>query len=206
MIARRWRQLPLAVAALVLAACGTVELAAPPAQPPIFTRIDARVGVSYAGDARSAVLSNPLLRIEIGKASVDHLDRAFAGMFAETVALPDWPPWREGVRGVDAVIELERLSAELLVGDDTGAKPDVVSIAYRICLHEATGTEVVCWNAAARHTYARHFGECLDLRACIAPQVERTMRAAIAQFMVAAERDASLQAWAAALARRKAAP
>jgi hypothetical protein len=206
MIARRWRQLPLAVAALVLAACGTVELAAPPAQPPIFTRIDARVGVSYAGDARSAVLSNPLMRIEIGKASVDHLDRAFAGMFAETVALPDWPPWREGVRGVDAVIELERLSAELVLGDDTGRKPDIVGIAYRICLYEPTGARVVCWDATARHTHARRIGECLDLRACITPQVELTMRAAIAQFLVAAERDASLQAWATRLASRKTAP
>lgn len=206
MIARRWRQLPLAVAALALAACGTVELAAPPEQPPIFTRIDARVGVSYAGDARSAVLSNPLMRIEIGKASVDHLDRAFAGMFAETVALPDWPPWREGVRGVDAVIELERLSAELLLGDDGRRNPDFVSVAYRICFYEATGARVACWDVAARHTHGRRPFECLDLRECIAPQVERTMRAAIAQFMVAAERDASLQAWATRLASRKTAP
>lgn len=183
--------------ALLLVACGTLPLAPPPQEPPLFRRVDARVGVVYASAARTALLTNPLMRIEVGKTSVARFERVFAGMFTHTVELPDWPPWREQRPGVDAVIALEQTDAELKLGDDTGRKPDVVRIGYRVCLYQPDGAEIRCWAPTARSSHQRRVGECLDLRACIVPQTEVAMREAIARFAVEAEDDPVLRAWAA---------
>ena len=191
---------------LALAACGTVPLEPPPEAAPIFRRLDARVGVVYASPARTAFLSNPLLRIEVGQASVARFERVFTSMFTEAVALPDWPPWREGSAGLDGVIVLEQTDAELVLGDDGGRNPDVVRIAYRVCLYEPGGAEIRCWNPAARHSHQRHVLECLDIRSCIMPQTEICMREAIARFMVEAENDPALKAWSARIARRGVSP
>ena len=187
---------------LALAACGTVPLEPPPEAAPIFRRLDARVGVVYASPARTAFLSNPLIRIEVGQASVARFERVFTSMFTQAVALPDWPPWREGSTGLDGVIVLEQTDAELVLGDDGGRNPDVVRIAYRVCLYEPGGAEIRCWNPAARHSHQRHPLECLDMRSCIMPQTEICMREAIARFMVEAETDPALKAWSARIARR----
>lgn len=195
-----------ALAALALAACGTVPLEPPPEEPPIFRRIDARVGIVYASAARTAILTNPLLRIEVGKASVARFERVFASMFTQAAELPDWPPWRETSAGLDGVIVLEQTDAELTLGDDTGRNPDVVRIAYRICLYEAGGVEIRCWNPSARRSHQRRMGECLKLQACIVPETEITLREAIARFMVEAESDPALKAWSERIARRGDAP
>lgn len=186
-------------------ACGTVPLATPPEEAPLFRRIEARVGTVYTTAARTAIVANPLLRIEVGKASVARFEQVFAAMFAPTAELPDWPPWREGVAGVDGVIELERTDAELVLGND-GNVPDVVSVAFRVCLYEANGAEIRCWSPSARHSHQRCPGECLDVRDCIVPQTEIAVREAIARFMVEAENDPALRAWAARIGRRGAAP
>ena len=190
-----------ALAALALAACGTVPLEPPPEEPPIFRRIDARVGVVYASAARTAFLTNPLMRIEVGKASVARFEQVFAGMFTYTVELPDWPPWREQRPGVDAVIVLEQTDADLKLGDDTGRNPDVVRIGYRVCLYQPDGAEIRCWTPSAHSSHPRRIGECLDLRACLMPQTEAVMREAIARFVVAAESDPALREWSAGLVR-----
>lgn len=198
---RKWRAFA-ALAALALAACGTVPLEPPPEEPPIFRRIDARVGIVYTSAARTAILTHPLLRIEIGKASVARFERVFASMFTQAAELPDWPPWRELSAGLDGVIVLEKTDAELTLGDDTGRNPDIVRIAYRVCLYEPGGTEIRCWTASARHSHQRRIGECLNLQACIVPETEITMREAIARFMVEAENDPALKAWSERIARR----
>lgn len=200
------RHASAALAALALTACGTVALEPPPEEPPLFQRIDARVGVVYASAARTPILTNPLLRIEVGKASVDRFARVFASMFTQAVELPDWPPWQETSTGLDGVIVLENTEAELALGDDTGRNPDVVRIAYRVCLYEAGGVEIRCWNPSARHSHQRGVRECLNLQACIVPETEVTLREAVARFMVEAENDPALKAWSERIARRRVAP
>lgn len=197
MIVPPHRSLAAAILALLLAACGTAPLAPPPEEPPLLRRIDARVGVVYASAARTAVVTNPLIRIEVGKASVARFEQVFAGMFTHTVELQDWPPWREQRPAVDAVIVLEQTDAELELGDDTGGKPDVVRIGYRVCLYRPDGAEIRCWAPAGRSSQPRRVGECLDLRACVMPQTEIAMREAIARFAVEAENDPALRAWSA---------
>jgi hypothetical protein len=191
---------------LALAACGTVPLEPPPEAAPIFHRIDARIGVVYASPARTAILSNPLIRIEVGQASVARFERVFASMFTQPLELPDWPPWREASAGLDGVIVLEQTDAELMLGDDTGRNPDVVRIAYRVCLYEPGGVEIQCWTPSARHVHQRRIGECLNLSACIVPETEITLREAVARFMVEAENDPALKAWSERIARRRVAP
>lgn len=190
-----------ALAALALAACGTVPLEPLGDEPPIFRRIDARVGIVYTSAARTAILTNPLLRIEVGKASVARFERVFASMFTQASELPDWPPWQEASTGLDGVIVLEKTDAELALGDDTGRNPDVVRIAYRVCLYEPGGVEIRCWTPSARHSHQRRIGECLNLQACIVPETEITLREAVARFMVEAENDPALKAWATGIPR-----
>lgn len=191
--------LAIALAAAAVAACGSAPIQPPGEESPLFQRIDARVGTSYASAARLAYVTNPLLRIDIGQASVARFEKAFGAMFAETVNLPDWPPWRHEAPAVDGVIELERVDAELVLGDDRH-RADLVSITYRACLYEANGAEVRCWTTSARHSHQRAVGECvLDLRECLVPLVEVAMREAVALFLVAAEDDTALRGWAARL-------
>jgi hypothetical protein len=200
---RKWRGCA-ALVALALAACGTVPLVPPPEDPPIFQRIDARVGVVYASAARTAILTNPLVRIEVGKASVARFERVFASMFTQTAELPDWPPWREGSTGLDGVIVLEQTDAALMLGTDRN--PDVVRIAYRVCLYEPGGIEIRCWTTSAQQSHQRRIAECLDMRDCIMPEMEITMREAIARFMVDAENDPALKAWSARIPLRSVSP
>ncbi len=191
---------PACAALVALVGCGTVPLPPPPEQAPLFQRIDARVGTVYTTAARTAIVANPLVRIEVGKASVMRFAQAFAAMFTQITELPDWPPWREGIAGVDGVIELEGTDAELTLGDDNN-RPDVVSIAFRVCLYEANATEVRCWSPSALHSYQRKPFECLDVRDCSVPQTEIAIREAIARFLYEAESDLALRAWAARIRR-----
>jgi hypothetical protein len=194
-----------ALAALALAACGTVPLAPPAEDAPLFRRIDARVGTAYASAARLAYVTNPLMRIEVGHASVARFEKAFGAMFTETVELPDWPPWRHEPPAVDGVIELERADVELVLGDDRN-RADFVRVAYRVCLYEPTAIEVRCWTPSARNSHQRGAGECLDLRACFLPQMEIAMREAIALFLVAAEADPAVLEWAARVRAKREKP
>jgi hypothetical protein len=201
--------------------CGTIELAPPPEDPPLFRRIDARVGVVHTSAARTAAIVNPLMRIDVGRTSVQHFDRAFASMFSWTTPLPDWPPWRtldpDAHSRIDAVIELAQVDAELVLGKPpsgggvlfggltgglTGGKPDVVRLGYRICLHEPDGAEIRCWSISSQQVHQRQELECLDLRACIGPQVEIALREALARFLLEAEGDPVLAAWSARLRQR----
>jgi hypothetical protein len=190
-----------ALAAAVVAACGTVPVEPPSQDAPLFRRIDARVGTSYAAAARIAYVTTPIIRIDVGKASVARFEPAFAAMFTERVDLPDWPPWRHEAPAVDGVIELERVDAELVLGNDSN-RPDVASVAYRVCLYQANATEIRCWTPSARNSHQRGLAECLDLRACIVPQMEIAIREAVALFLVAAENDPVVREWAARIRSR----
>lgn len=196
-----WWQSPLVtVTAMLLAACGTAPLAPPPEESPIFQRIDARVGVVYSAAARSATFTNPLVRIEVGKTSAARFERVFAAMFTQVAELPVWPPWRVAKTSVDGVIELERTDAEMILGNDAN-RPDVVSIAYRVCLYVPDGALIKCWTPSASLSHQRGIGECLDLRDCLVPQAESVMRAAIARFMMEAGNDSALRVWSTRLAQ-----
>jgi hypothetical protein len=201
----RWPPWAVAVTAMLLVACGTAPLAAPPEDPPIFQRIDARVGTVYSAAARSATFTSALVRIEVGKTSVARFERVFAAMFTQATELPDWPPWRDAKTSVDGVIELERTDSEMLLGNDAN-RPDVVSMAYRVCLYQPDGALIRCWSPSASLSHQRVVGECLDLRDCLVAQTEVVMRAAIARFMVEADNDPALRAWSARLAQPVRAP
>ncbi len=193
------------LAAVALSACGTVAIQPPGAETPLFQRIDARVGTYYTSAARRAYVTNPVMRFDVGQASVTRFESAFAAMFTDADELPDWPPWRHAGHAVDGVIELERVDAELVLGDGE-AKPDSVSIMYRVCLYEPNGNEIQCWSPSAHNSHQRSAGECLDLRKCIAPQMEIAMRDAVASFLVAAESDPAIRAWAAQLREKAGSP
>lgn len=200
---RKWRGCA-ALMALALAACGTVPLTPPPEDPPIFQRIDARVGVVYASAARTPVLVNPIMRIEVGKASVARFEQVFASMFTQPVELPDWPPWRESSTGLDGVIVLEQTDAELLLTDTANRDHDFVRIAYRVCLYEPGGIEIRCWTASAQQRHQRRFTE--SLKDCVIQEIEITMREAIARFMMEAENDPALKDWSARISQRRVSP
>jgi hypothetical protein len=195
--------------AVLCTGCGTVPLTPWPEQTPLVQRIDARVGTSYAGAARLPIVTNPLIRIQVGQESVARFERVFASLFSRTQELPDWPPWREAGTSLDGVIELQRTEAELVLGNDAGgaraapgvARPDVVHIAYRVCLFRPDGRELRCWNPKSTASHQRRAMECMDLRDCIVPQVEGAMRDAIARFMVDFEQDPVVRDWAAGLVR-----
>ncbi len=205
------KSVPLSLALLsllVLAACATVPLEPPPTDTPLFRRIDARVGYYCASTARTPIVTNPLVRIEVGRASVERFEQVFASMFSQVVALPDWPPWRDVINmDLDGIIELEKTEAELTLGDDSGKRPDVTRIAYRICHYDSTGTLSKCWVPSAQHSHQRGIGECLfDLPACFVRQMDITMREAIARFMLDAENDPELRAWARRVSSRNPSP
>ncbi len=191
--------------AAALSACGTVPIPPPSEEAPLFQRIDARIGTNYTAAARLAYVSNPVMRVDVGQASVTRFESAFGAMFTEMVELPDWPPWRHAAPAVDAVIELERVDAELRLADGRD-KADSVSITYRVCLYEPNGEEIQCWTPSAQNSHQRSASECVDLRKCIAPQVEIAMRDAVALFLVTAERDPAIRAWAAQLREQRAKP
>ncbi len=183
------------IVAVGLAGCGTVPIAPTFEERPLFRPLEARVGVAYTGAARTAMAVTPLMRFEIGKTSVARFEQVFAAMFAASVALPDWPPWREGVKGLDGVIELERVDTTVTLGNDRDT-PDVIQVAYRVCLYDAKVAPVACWTPSVRHSYQRKPFTCLDLSACLQPEVEVAMREAIARFMLEFERDPAVLTWA----------
>lgn len=190
---------------LVVAALGGCSAASLPPVPdelPLFERIDARVGTAYTDAARLAVIAHPLVHVDIGAASVARFEKAFAAMFARVDALPGPPSWRERVEGVDGVIELEHVDAQFEAGNDTD-RPDRIRISYGVCLFEPSGAQVRCWAPEAQYTHQRGIGECLDLRVCVLPQIEIVVREAVARFLVEAQDDPVLHAWAADVARRE---
>lgn len=196
----------VALAAVALGACGTLRVPSPPPSPPLVRPVDARVGTAVTAEARLAYVANPLLRIDVGAASVARLEPAFRALFTETVALPDWPPWRTAPPATDGVIELQRVEAELVVGSDTGDRPDVASVRLHVCLYATDATELRCWKAAARQAIQRGPLDCVDLGACLASLVEVAVREAAARFLLEAERDPALRDWAAGARARQAAP
>jgi hypothetical protein len=196
---------PATLTTSLLAACGTVAMPPTPDEPPLFRRIEAQVGIVYTAPARTATLTNPLIRIEIGKAMADRFGQAFASMFTQALEMPDWPPWRETTVSVDGVMEVELTQAELVLGDDL-RRPDVLDLAFRVCLYDPTGAPLRCWAPTARHSHQRVMLECLDLRTCLQPMAEGAMREVMARFLVAAENDPTLLTWAAGLAQKRAVP
>ena len=188
--------------AAVLGGCSAAALPPVPRELPLFERIDARVGTTYTDAARSAVIAHPLFHIEIGAESVARFEKAFAAMFERVDALPAQPSWRERIEGVDGVIELESVDAAFEAGNDTD-RPDHIRIAYVVCLFEPNGAEVRCWAPEAEYTHQRGLAECLDLRACVLPETEIVVREAIAEFLVEAQGDSALRAWAARVEHRE---
>ena len=191
---------------LLVAACtATIEVEPEHDEPPLFRQIDARVGTYFTSEARTAAAAHTLAAVEIGEISVSRFGQAFESMFAETVPMPDWPPWRtESHTGIDGIIELERVDAEIKIGDDapdwiwidSRDNPDIVRVEYRVCFYEPDGREVQCWETSASRSHQRKPFECVNIRKCLEPQFEAAIRDAVATFMVIVEKDPTFLAWA----------
>jgi hypothetical protein len=194
----------LCLAALVISGCtGTVRVDPEHDETPLFRQVDAHVGTHFSADARTAEAADTLARFDIGNTSVGRFEQAFSSMFTETVPIPDWPPWRTAnPTGIDGVIELEWVDADIQVGDDAPwvldrtEEPDIVSVAYRVCLYETDGKEVRCWETSAEKSYQRMPTECVfGLSKCLERQFEAAIRDAVATFMVTVETDPTFLAW-----------
>jgi hypothetical protein len=187
----------LAVSALLsaLVGCAAVELPPPPTEKPLVPQAQAHVGVYYAPQVRTAVESQPLFASDIGATSVAWFRHAFGALFAETTELADDPPWRSRDLPLQAVVEVESMQFELSMGNDTNV-PDRVSVAYRVCLYPADGQAAQCWTPSASHAHQRRMIECFDIRICLGPLVEGTIREAIAGFTSSAAATLTARAWA----------
>lgn len=198
--------LGLSLCALLLAAgCGplNVQLVPESGDLPLFKRINARVGTVFVSNARSAYAwAGPTMRVPFGEQSIARWQQVFAAMFADPQELPDWPPWRESITGLDGVIELQLADLQIKLGNDIN-RPDAVSAQYRICLYAGNGAEIRCWAASAAHDYQRSPFECIGLAACLKLMVEIAARQAIAQIMVEAEQDPALIAWRTRIERER---
>jgi hypothetical protein len=202
------------LAALGGGGCATAPLEPWPGHTPLVPRIELRVGTFFASAARLAALRNELVNIDFGKESVARFERVFASLFTGATEVPDWPPWREVGTAMDGVIELEQASLTVQPGHDGGGawvkamagpnagKPDVVAVAFRICLYRPDASVVACWNPSVTARHQREPFECLDLRECVVPQVSGAVREAIARFMVDIGNDPAVQAWVAEVQRR----
>ena len=75
-------------------------------------------------------------------------------MFEQVVELPESPSWRVAGTTLDGVIELQRVDARMVPGNDASgflakllqaqdsAQPDVVGVTYAVCLYAPDGTEI----------------------------------------------------------------
>ncbi len=186
------------IAAILLSATActttvTVEEQLPSA--PLFFQLDVSVGTFVTSAARTAQVRNPLIQADVGRISAARFDQAFASMFTRTTALPSWPPWRDAApSGLDGVMELEKVEASLEIGDDLN-KPDVVSVAYEICLFETDGSKVRCWQTDSSQQNQRKPLQ-LDFQEYFSAQFDYVIRDAIAKFLVSAESDPVLLKWA----------
>jgi hypothetical protein len=199
-----WKAILSAFALTMLSACGTLHIEEKLPEPPIFSPIDAHVGLSFSGAARTSVIINPLFRIQVGKVSVTRFEQVFASMFAQTSELPDWPPWQEEIDShLDGVIELAQAEAKFTLGNDMG-HPDFFSISYQVCLYDSRVVQVKCWNPSAQYSRQRVLTDfIIDAGAYATTAVELTIREAIARFMVEADKDPVLRSWAATIRQRK---
>ncbi len=186
---------------LILLSCAVVahcNITLPPQSfkdPPLFTRINAKVGVHYPGPARTYTYISPLFRVKFGQISVSRFDQIFASMFSEIVPVPDWPPWRESGLNVDAVIELREVELEIDLGNDLD-QPDLYSVGYQICLLKPDATVLNCWSPECTQRYQRKPFECLDLSLCARKYLEGAVRDTSARFMLEFQQDPVVHEWA----------
>jgi hypothetical protein len=216
----KWLCVRGALLLLSLAGAGcvtTIVLPPAPDDAPLVRRIDARVGTVYPDEVRRSVrIHNSLHRVEIGAASVVRFQQAFAAMFEATEPLPEQPPWQSVLdgMGIDGVVVLEDMSAELndagitlYNGQRVGPITYGSYVSYRVCLYEPDGTQVQCWRPSGSSTYQTESSEraafCSFGERCAELGVEEAMREAITAFLVEAESDPVLSAWAARVAARR---
>jgi len=167
---------------------------------PLVRKIDARVGVYFPPPVRGYVCVTPLVRFPVGEASAGRLRQAFAALFSEVRELGDWPPWRGSHLDLDGVVEVDRIGMTVVIGDDSGTKPDVVKATYRACFYSTESTQVSCVASESENKHFRGLGECVpQLDRCLTEQVDTAMRDAMARLVLSLENDPQVRAWAARL-------
>jgi hypothetical protein len=161
--------------------------------PPLVQPIDATVGKSFSGDARTAgMIITPIARAEIGKISVARFNQAFDAKFRRTEMLSQWPPWQTVKPGnLDGVIELERVDGQAQLEES------LVSLSYRACLYESRGEKVGCWESDVRQPIQRESLGCLgDISRCVEPAISAAVDRGVADILLQMEDDPAVRGWA----------
>ena len=198
---------------LLLAACVTTIPFKPAFdEPPLATRIHARVGSAcripiHAADYAETPGGGGIAKVDFDQASLSRFAQVFDSLFTEVTPLAPWPPWRESPPDLDAVIELDEADLKLSLGDDMNRNPEHVAVRYRVCLYTPDGTTINCWETQAEQIHQRQpFERSLSLTSYLGTLVETASREAMARFMLAFEADPAVKVWVDHLARRQEEP
>lgn len=126
----------VAVAALLLGACGTVEIAPEPAIPDaIITPMPVKVGVVLTGDQRNYAHNETRAGVgwdvQLGEGHGKLARRLFGAMFTETEFYPDLDGPR-GANGLAAIFEPRMEQYSFATARETGGNYYAVTIRYRV--------------------------------------------------------------------------
>ena len=193
--------LPLFLLNLLTACSSSIPLKAQFDEPPLFKKIDAKVGVvcgfgTHEFHFFKTIDGAGLYKVKFDEVSVKRFEQVFASIFSEVVFLPSWPPWQEVLPNFDGIILLDNAELSALLGDDMGRNAEYVLVRYRICLYKPDGGKVNCWETLAEQHHQRQaFERNLDIPAYLANLVDTASREAIAKFMMKFEEDPHVDAW-----------
>ena len=191
-----------------LASCApTTEIPITLGEMPLVTRIDASVGAVYAPEVETRAVSKslrlfgePVVLDQFEGSSVKMFKEAFTALFLSVKELSDVKPSQGDL---DGVLNLKTASLYIEEGfagiAGLPAAPDVVLVTYNVCLSQADGAEIKCWQMASDKSLERAGGECMmtgDKSKCLAPLVESAMREALAEFLLEFGEDPVVAAWA----------
>jgi hypothetical protein len=168
---------------------------------PLVQQIDATVGKSFSGDARTAVMIiTPIARADIGKISVARFDDAFDKKFRRTVTLSQWPPWQVAeMEALDGIIELERVDAQTNFADK-GYEGGALLLSYRVCLHESRDRQIACWDAQVSQPILRKSLDCaVNISRCVEPAISAAVDSGVANILLQMENDPAVLGWVSGL-------
>jgi hypothetical protein len=158
----------------------------------------AQVGVTYSHQVRTTTIARPPWRVDVGTASVNRLNAAFAAMFSQTAELPDWPPWRETEARMDGVIEVDW--SVVMAGDrrDSGDRFSV-SAGFHACLYRPDGNLVKCWAPSGRHSYRPGLAEFVDVKERLRQLADAAIQEAASALVTEVTGDPEFKSWAASI-------
>lgn len=193
-------QLTYILLCLMVSGC-TIQIEPSLETPPLFSKIQARVGISIPKAVKAYTYQDELIKSKFGEISASYFNQAFQSMFSETSTLPSSEPWQEDMADFDAIIELRSVRFNFIMGGDGGINPDVAFVSFKVCLYRPDGTMVNCWEVDETQSHQRHPLDCIIMPTCESRLTKATLRSALAKFMINFERDPIALRWALELQR-----